>query len=164
MASFKKTTLAILLAAVMALPMTLGNPVASKTGHAKASLASVFTPVTEATASPKQPDTAASYPQGPPFVTITVSNHHSNGVFTEHQKAIGTEYPDEVGGMKTPDAMSPRATSEFAVPTGWSGRVAVVEDQPHNAIIGDESLIEANYRIPADDPQHAVFAIDVSYV
>jgi hypothetical protein len=168
MAFFKKTTIATLVAAVMAFPGTFANPVASQVAQRQASFASVFTPEIEATPRPKMNSTEANYPPGPPFVTITLMNHHTQSVSTAHARAVGTDgagktYPDENGGMKTPAVMSPRATAEFSVPTGWSGRVAAVEHVGINQIIGDESLIEANYRM-ADDPVNAVFAIDVSYV
>lgn len=162
----------LLITILTALPTTLAIPATSvritaaptTTQHAGVSIGTVYTPgdsgIPAITTAPK-PMAPADIVPGPPFVTITVENHHTAPVYTAHVLAAGAA---EVVGGKPPDgAMARGATSEFAVPTGWEGMVAVVEDLPTNVIRGDESIIESNYKVPPDYTV-AVLDVDVSYV
>ncbi|OIW23329.1 hypothetical protein CONLIGDRAFT_657852 [Coniochaeta ligniaria NRRL 30616] len=135
--------------------LTLGLPTAFSRPTQAASpipTAQIFTPGTIA---------ASDVVPGPPLVTITISNHHITDISTMH-KADPTA-AQEIGGIAAPGIMARGATAEFAVPTGWTGMVAVVEDSGTRAIVGDESIIEANYVVP-DGYTVAVADVDVSYV
>lgn len=164
----KKTFTPLLVSILLALPTTLAIPAAgaqsskttqaaTSTQHAQVSIGSVYTPGMDGgaavTAAPK-PASPADIIPGPEFVTITVMNHHTVPVFTFHVKESGAA--TEVGGQPTVGgAMTRYATSQFAV----------VEDKPENKIMGDESIIEANYKIPDKGGYTiAVADIDVSYV
>lgn len=59
--------------------------------------------------------------------------------------------------------MASGATSAFAVPTGWAGNVAI--NDAGSSITDDDSLIEANFIVPASGGYTvAVADVDVSYV
>ncbi|KAB5517542.1 hypothetical protein GE09DRAFT_1230894 [Coniochaeta sp. 2T2.1] len=106
---------------------------------------------------------ATAITRGPDFVTFTITNHHTAPIYTKHE--VNEGYSTERDRMATPGVMEVGAIAEFAVPTGWGGRVAVVENGGGRSIIGDESLIEDNYVVPNRDGfTVAVANVDVSYV
>ncbi|KAB5523165.1 hypothetical protein GE09DRAFT_1154217, partial [Coniochaeta sp. 2T2.1] len=106
---------------------------------------------------------ATAITRGPDFVTFTITNHNTAPIFTKHEVDAG--YSTERDNMATPGVMRVGAVAEFAVPTGWAGRVAVVENGGGRDIVGDESLIEANYIVPNRDGFTVAIAdVDVSYV
>jgi hypothetical protein len=146
--------LTLALPTALARPNQAANPVPS---------AQIFTPGADGPDISHAPKTiaASDVDPGPPFVTITISNHHITDISTMHK--VDPTAPQEIGGIATPGIMARGATAEFAVPTGWTGMIAVVEDSGARAIVGDESLIEANYVVP---PGYAVAVadVDVSYV
>ncbi|KAI1410893.1 hypothetical protein F5Y13DRAFT_191973 [Hypoxylon sp. FL1857] len=91
--------------------------------------------------------------------TVTLINSHTAPVVTIHGQGAGS--PTAVGKDNEPHTMSQSETATFALPTGWSGRVAMYED----GYIGDldrATLLEGSFVKGAS--QQAVIALDVSYV
>jgi hypothetical protein len=175
---FTKTVTSSLLALValptiLAMPAVTGTPTISphhynpiSLHHYDRAVPSVYTPGVDGGAAVSEAPKSiapADAPRGPDQVTFTITNHHTAPVYTAHVSAKG--FVDVVDGPIPDGVMAQGATAHFAVPTGWAGRLAVVEDKPGRQIHGDESLIEANYVIPdTGDYTVAVFDVDVSYV
>ncbi|KAG9242065.1 hypothetical protein BJ878DRAFT_517462 [Calycina marina] len=98
----------------------------------------------------------------PHLLTITVINSQSVAITTEHSRDPGA--PSAVSGHLSPGTMSAGETASFAVPTNWIGNVAVANAEGSD-ITGDDTLIEANFVIPASSGyKMAVADVDVSYV
>lgn len=55
------------------------------------------------------------------------------------------------------------STTQFAVPYGWHGNVALLQSGAGHAFMGDESLIEGSF-VPQAGIPVPMFDIDVSYV
>ncbi|KAI0893798.1 hypothetical protein F4806DRAFT_136232 [Annulohypoxylon nitens] len=111
--------------------------------------------------------TAAIAPQvtEPPQATaeagefmFTLINSHTAPVVTIH--AHGAGQPGAVGKDTQPHTMSQGQTDTFAVPTGWSGRVAMFEDG-YNKILDRATLLEGSFMV---NQGSARIALDVSYV
>jgi hypothetical protein len=95
----------------------------------------------------------------PQYLTITVINSHGDAISTSHAHAANG--PSAVSGNVGPGTMANGATAAFALPTGWSGNVAI--NDAGFEITGDDSLIEASFVVPVDYSV-AVADVDVSYV
>ncbi|OIW26283.1 hypothetical protein CONLIGDRAFT_706427 [Coniochaeta ligniaria NRRL 30616] len=104
---------------------------------------------------------AAAIANPPALMTITVINKHIAPVSTYHAHEAGG--PTAVWGAAGAGTMAKGATASYALPTGWAGNIAVVEYGGPRNIVGDESLIEANFKKP-DGYSVAVADVDVSYV
>ncbi|KAH8879785.1 hypothetical protein GQ53DRAFT_813703 [Thozetella sp. PMI_491] len=100
--------------------------------------------------------------RNPPYITISVINSligSTRGVLTAHGQNAGA--PSPVRGNLGQGVINNGQADFIAVPTGWAGRIAVVENGGR-AIVGDESLIEASF--VTQGGSDAVFDINVSYV
>ncbi|KAI1088153.1 hypothetical protein F5B19DRAFT_499313 [Rostrohypoxylon terebratum] len=95
--------------------------------------------------------------EGGNFV-FTLINFHTAPVVTIH--AHGAGQLGAVGKDDQPHTMSQGQTDTFAVPTGWSGRVAMFEDG-YNRIIDRATLLEGSFMT---NQGSAHLAVDVSYV
>jgi hypothetical protein len=95
----------------------------------------------------------------PEYLTITIINSHGDAISTSHAHAA--DGPSAVSGDVAPGTMANGATAAFALPTGWSGNVAI--NDAGWEITGDDSLIEASFVVPVDYSV-AVADVDVSYV
>lgn len=95
----------------------------------------------------------------PEYLTITVINSHGDAISTSHVHAVGA--PSAVSGNVGPGTMAAGETAAFALPTGWSGNVAI--NDAGWELTGDDTLIEASFVVP-DGYSVAVADVDVSYV
>ena len=95
----------------------------------------------------------------PQYLTITVVNSHGDAISTSHVHAANG--PSAVSGNVGPGTMAAGETAAFALPTGWSGNVAI--NDAGWSLTGDDSLIEASFIVP-DGYSVAVADVDVSYV
>ncbi|KAH8903774.1 hypothetical protein BR93DRAFT_981111 [Coniochaeta sp. PMI_546] len=126
----------------------------------------VFTPTSGGgaaaalTAAPFYAD-AAAIANSPLMMTITVINKHVTQVSTYHAHEAGG--PTAVKGSAGSGTMAKGATASLALPTGWAGNIAVAEYGGPRGVVGDESLIEANFKKP-DGYSVAAADVDVSYV
>ncbi|KAI0882835.1 uncharacterized protein GGS22DRAFT_190815 [Annulohypoxylon maeteangense] len=89
---------------------------------------------------------------------VTLVNSHTAPVVTIH--AHGAGGPAAVGKDSEPHTMSRGQTETFAVPTGWSGRVAMFEDG-YEKILDRATLLEGSFMV---NQGSARIALDVSYV
>ncbi|KAK4204694.1 hypothetical protein QBC40DRAFT_249766 [Triangularia verruculosa] len=118
------------------------------------------------------PDSPVTGLTAPPNWKIRVTNKAGVSLTTLHvknaPKSTGLpDLPDPIGGIPPPGNMAPESVFEYAVPTGWSGRIAFAE--AGKLIVGDESLIEASFEVQVDEKNvpivnYALGDIDVSYV
>lgn len=95
----------------------------------------------------------------PEYVTINIINSYGSPLSTIH--ASDPAAPAPVSGNVNPDTIAAGATAAFAVPTGWTGNVALVDST--KTIEGDDTLIEGSF-IYDDGYSFAVMDVDVSYV
>lgn len=115
--------------------------------------ASTATSAPEPTPGPSMDKVAAA-------LTIRITNAWHSPISTRH--ARNDNAPPAVGGDVGPGTVGVFSIGQFAVPTQWAGMVAVVEASGSNAIVGDESLIEASF---VDQfGSGALVDVDVSYV
>ena len=98
-----------------------------------------------------------------------MANMYAGQVINSHTKAITTEHsrepsaPSAVSGNIQPGTLAAGSTATFAVPTGWIGNVAM--NEAGSEITGDDTLIEANFIVPASGGYKiAVADVDISYV
>ncbi|KAI1100237.1 hypothetical protein F4804DRAFT_344894 [Jackrogersella minutella] len=91
---------------------------------------------------------------------FTVVNSHTAPVVTIHGQ--GADSPTAAGKDNEPHTMNLGQTDTFAVPTGWSGRVAMFEDG-YDKILDRATLLEGSF-IVNRDRNSALIALDVSYV
>lgn len=91
--------------------------------------------------------------------TIKVTNKLGRAIQTKH--ALNKGFADIVSGDKGQGVMQSGAQSQFVVPVGWAGNLAVVENGGGRTFLGDESLIEGSFVKQGSSPK---FDIDVSYV
>ncbi|KAI1214180.1 uncharacterized protein F4807DRAFT_455825 [Annulohypoxylon truncatum] len=89
---------------------------------------------------------------------FTLVNSHTAPVVTIHAHGAGN--PGAVGKDNEPHTMSRGQTDTFAVPTGWSGRVAMFEDG-YQKILDRATLLEGSFMV---NQGSARIALDVSYV
>ncbi|KAI2462947.1 hypothetical protein F4781DRAFT_426765 [Annulohypoxylon bovei var. microspora] len=89
---------------------------------------------------------------------FTIVNSHTAPVVTMHGHGAGG--PPALGKDNEPHTMSQGQTDTFAVPTGWSGRVAMFEDG-YQKVLDRATLLEGSFMINQD---RALIALDVSYV
>ncbi|KAB5513188.1 hypothetical protein GE09DRAFT_981250 [Coniochaeta sp. 2T2.1] len=104
---------------------------------------------------------AAAIANPPPLLTITYINKHTAAVSTYHAHEQGG--PTAVWGPAGAGTMAKSATASVAYPTNWAGNMAVVEYGGSKGIAGDESLVEANFKVPGGYSV-AVADVDISYV
>jgi len=95
----------------------------------------------------------------PDHLTIRIVNRHPRPLSKTH--ARNWDSPTAVSGDMQPGVIATKATTEFVVPTGWAGMVALGEAR--HGTPRDTSLVEASF-VRWDFLGMAVAAIDVSYV
>ncbi|KAI1136906.1 hypothetical protein F5Y05DRAFT_414627 [Hypoxylon sp. FL0543] len=104
---------------------------------------------------------SSSAPSSSGDYTVTLTNSHTAPVVTIHGQ--GADSPTAVGKDNEPHTMSLSEIATFALPTGWSGRVALYEDgYLNNSFLDRATLLEGSFENNALDT--AVIALDVSYV
>ncbi|KAK7755717.1 hypothetical protein SLS62_002329 [Diatrype stigma] len=97
----------------------------------------------------------------PDVLPMTIINSHTDAISTSYGYNTG---PTPVGGQPGPGTLAPGETVSFAVPTGWSGSIAVVDSAHPNAWMGGDTLIEGSFVVPYGSNGIAVGDIDISYV
>lgn len=102
---------------------------------------------------------AAALSAPPDHLTIRIVNRHLRPLSKTH--ARNWDSPTAVSGDMRPGVIATKATTEFVVPTGWAGMVALGEARYGTP--RDASLVEASF-VRWDFVGMAVAAIDVSYV
>ncbi|KAI5865140.1 hypothetical protein GGS23DRAFT_594689 [Durotheca rogersii] len=115
--------------------------------------------------------TTPAFPQMTPFhplpprdvrgnFVVTVVNSHTAPVVTRFGQAVGALAPIQNKSCNA-TVLTRGETASFAVPTGWSGRLAMWEDGYSN-ILDRASLFEGTFGY--DPGNGAVMAMDISYV
>lgn len=148
--------------------LTLANPLPTPAAQDvyNVGVEAIYTPTSGVgaaaaiTAAPFHID-AAAIANPPALMTITVINKHVAPISTYH--AHEANGPGAAWGAAGAGTMAKGATASLAVPTGWAGNIAIVEYGGPRAVVGDESLIEANFKKPSGYTV-AVADVDVSYV
>ncbi|OTA91085.1 hypothetical protein M434DRAFT_33003 [Hypoxylon sp. CO27-5] len=92
--------------------------------------------------------------------TVTLINSHTAGIVTMHGQGVGS--PTAIRQENDALTISRSGTATFALPTGWTGRVALFEDG-YSDILNRATLLEGSF-INATLLGPAVIALDVSYV
>lgn len=149
-----------------ALHATIGMPTATTSSFitaapviTKRAMPDTYQPGLDGAEIDNAPQTIQNIIKGPDHITFHITNLHTIDVSTAHVLA---EHSPELVNRPIATTIMPRgATATYAVPSGWEGRLAVVE--AHGKFMGAESLIEANYVTPGGETE-SVFDIDVSYV
>jgi hypothetical protein len=164
MASLRNTVGAAVLSLLLASPV-LANPMPAAPTESiwNYGVEAVYTPTTsgaEPTEAPFQIE-GGLIANPPALMTITFINQHTGPVSTAHAHEAGG--PTAVWGPAGAGTMAKGATASVAFPTGWAGNIGVVEYGGGRAIVGDESLIEANFKVPGGYSV-AVADVDASYV
>ncbi|CAG8973116.1 hypothetical protein HYALB_00007593 [Hymenoscyphus albidus] len=95
-------------------------------------------------------------------LVIEVINKFGKDVYTRHAHNQGG--PGAISGNVADGVLKNGASAAFAVPTGWAGNIAVVENGGGRKIVGDESLIEGSFVAQAGVGSGAIIDVDVSYV
>ncbi|KAI1762946.1 hypothetical protein GGR53DRAFT_393703 [Hypoxylon sp. FL1150] len=111
------------------------------------------------------PTATGSAPQDGNFV-VTVINSHTAGISTMHQQDVNGS--TAIRQNNEGNIVKPSETFTFAVPTGWSGRLAMWEegfssDSSRGSVQDRASLFEGSF-IQQDGTDSAVAFMDVSYV
>ncbi|KAI2609381.1 uncharacterized protein GGS25DRAFT_213034 [Hypoxylon fragiforme] len=105
-----------------------------------------------------QTTTASSHPVPSGDYVFTIVNSHTAPVSTKHAQGAGS--PTAIRNTNESSIIAPSQTVTFAVPTGWSGRMAMWED---GYVVADRaSLLEGSFMPNPAEP--AILALDVSYV
>lgn len=94
-------------------------------------------------------------------LTFNIVNSFGADIYTVHNR--NADAPPAVSGNVGPGVIPAGATVAFAVPSGWAGNVAFVQNGGGRAIVGDESLIEGSY-VSQGGSAAPIIDIDVSYV
>lgn len=95
-------------------------------------------------------------------MTITIINSHNFPLSTSH--VLGYEASAAVAGNVGAGILVSGATAAFAVPTGWTGNVAINNGNQY-ALNDDVSLIEGSFVVPTTGGYTvAVVDVDISYV
>ncbi|KAI1774988.1 Osmotin, thaumatin-like protein [Hypoxylon cercidicola] len=89
---------------------------------------------------------------------VTVVNSHTAAISTSHFQGAGS--PTAIRHDNEGNIVAPDETITFAVPTGWSGRLAMYEEGYD--VVDRGSLFEGSFMV--DESKNAFMALDVSYV
>ncbi|KAL7628025.1 hypothetical protein AAE478_002221 [Parahypoxylon ruwenzoriense] len=108
---------------------------------------------------PKPTATDSRAPPGDGNFIVTMINSHTAAVSTLHGQGAGS--PTAIRRVNKHDTIRVGENITFAVPTGWTGRLALYESG-HGDFLDRASLLEGSFM--ADGPGSAVMAMDVSYV